>query len=769
MDQSLPAGVRLGRYVIVSLIGRGGMGAVYRATDSSLGRDVALKVLPADVAADLDRLERFRREARALAALNHPNIVTIYSVEREGDTHFLTMELVTGDPLDRLIHGQGLPIDRVRQIACTVAEALVAAHGKGIVHRDLKPANIVITESGQVKVLDFGLSKITAADAPSIEGSATHLATKAGAVLGTPAYMSPEQITGADVDHRSDIFSLGVILYEMTTGIRPFGGRSHAELATSILRDVPKPVGELRPTVPADLGRVIDRCLEKNAVSRFSSMAEVRQELERGVHAPGRGAAAPSIAVLPFKNLSADPDSEFFGDGLAEEILNALSQIDGLRVAARTSSFSFKGQPSGVNDIAAKLQVATVLDGSVRRAGSRVRVTVQLVDAGNGFQLWSERYDREISDIFDVQDEIAHAIASRLQVTLADGATSRLVKPVTTNVEAYELYLRGRALLFKRGKHTVQGMECLKRAVELDPHFASAWAGLADAYTIRGFWSAAPPSEVMPKALTAARRAVALDPELAEAHCAHATALLFWDRDYEAAGAAYLRSLELNPQYTQGRAWYAVFWLQLVGGRHREAVTEARRVLDADPLSAYATTILAFVLAVAGEAAEALPFARLGAQRDPESLLCHWIHGQAAHWAGKEDEAIAAFTRACDVSDRSAYPLANLAVAYANWRRPSEARALYEELLEKRARGFVACGPLAMAAAAAGDMDDAAEFMQQSCDEREPVLLWYFRVYPDWQRLRNHPRSSDVGRRLALPGIPRSSAEFGSGRPATAG
>ena len=379
-------------------------------------------------------------------------------------------------------------------------------------------------------------------------------------------------------------------------------------------------------------------------------------------------------------------------------------------------------------------------------------MTVQLVDAGSGFQLWSERYDREMADIFDVQDEIARAIAGKLKVTLVDGASSRVIKQGTANVDAWELYQRGRALLFKRGKHTQQGMECLKRAVELDPRFAAAWAGLADAYTVRGFWSVAPPGEVMPKALTAARRAVALDPDLAEAQCALAAALLFWERDYEAAGAAFRRGLELNPQYTQGRAWYALFWLQTVGGRHRDAVAEARRTLEADPLSAYAATILALVLGMAGEAVEALPHARLAAQRDPEALIYHWVHGQVAHWAGQRDEAIAAFARACDVSARSSYPLVSQAAAYATWGMRSEARALHEELLAKRAQGFVACGPLAVSAASAGDLDAAAEFMEQSCDEREPVLLVYFRVYPDWQPLRDHPRAAEVRRRLALPG-----------------
>src|SRR5262245_7329113 len=405
-------GDRLGHYTIVSHLGSGGMGAVYRATDTSLDRDVALKILPIDVAADPERLERFRREARAIAALNHPSILTIYSVEQDGNVHFLTMELVSGKPLDRLIGEHLLPIERVAEISQALADALTAAHEKGIVHRDLKPANVVLTESGRVKVLDFGLAKVQQAGLPSTGDSATNLATSVGAVLGTPAYMSPEQVTGVPVDHRTDIFSLGILLYELATGVRPFHGRSSAELASSILRDEPRPASEIRPAVPAHLTSVISRCLEKNASTRYPTMGDVSKALKSGKDAGvAPKDAGPSVAVLPFQNLSADPENEFFSDGLAEEILNALSQVAGLRVAARTASFTFKGRTTDLTEIGSRLHVSTVLDGSVRRAGNRVRVTVQLVDVANGFQLWSERYDREMADIFDVQDEISRAIA----------------------------------------------------------------------------------------------------------------------------------------------------------------------------------------------------------------------------------------------------------------------------------------------------------------------------------------------------------------------
>jgi len=723
------------------------MGAVYRAIDTSLGRDVAIKVLPADVAADPERLERFRREARALAALNHPNIVTVYSVEAAAGVHFLTMELVEGEALDRVLAGAAMPLERVREVAAAIVDALIAAHDKGIVHRDLKPANVVLSRSGKTKVLDFGLAKVQA----GTQGDAhTHLATEIGAVMGTPAYMSPEQVSGLDVDQRTDIFSLGVLLYEMLTGVRPFSGRSTAELATSILRDTPAPLQSLRAAVPADIARLVARCLEKDAAARFVCMADVQRALQSGVVPAAAGDSGTSIAVMPFKNLSSDPDSEFFSDGLAEEILNALAQIDGLRVAARTSSFSFKGKNVDLSEIGARLRVGTVLDGSVRRAGNRIRVTAQLIDVANGFQLWSERYDRELADIFDVQDEIARAIAVKLKVTLAASAP-RLVKPATSNLQAYELYLRGRALLLKRGRHAVEGNECLRRATELDPEFAQAWAGLADSFTVNAYWCVSPPSESASRALTAARRAVELDPLSAEANSALAMPLLYWERDFDAAEAAFRRSAELNPNHTQGRVWHGLFSLQWVRGRHDEGIAEIRAAYDADPLSAYAATLYALALAGAGRTAEALPHARLGVERDPDAMLSYWTLGNVLTWHGAFEEATAAHERAIELSGRAGFPLTSAAVAYGAWGKRDEARALYDELLAARATKYVGCTMLAMAASAVGDIDDAMGFIRQACDEREPILLLTARGFPSLKPLRADPRFADILRRLALP------------------
>jgi len=756
--QVIAIGGSIAHYRITAKLGAGGMGEVYRATDMKLGRDVAIKVLPADMASSPERIERFRREARAVAALNHPHIVTIYSVEEQGGVHFLTMELLEGQALDGLIAGGELSVERILEIASALTEALAAAHEKGIVHRDLKPANVMVTVDERVKVLDFGLAKIAGSGhrAQADSEVPTEMRTREGAVMGTMPYMSPEQVQGQAVDHRTDIFSLGVILYELATGRRPFQGRSSAEIASAILRDAPASATSIRRDLPASLQRAIEGCLQKDPIARPQSARDVRSLLAASRRAVPAQASAPagdeqSIAVLPFASLSPDPNDEFLADGVTEEILNALAQIPGLRVAGRSSAFSFKGRNEDLRSVGAKLSVATILEGTLRRAGNRLRITAQLIDAGSGYQLWSERYDRVMEDVFAVQDEIATTIAGRLRLSLrAD--RSQLIQPPTRHLGAYELYLKGRALLYQRGLSILEATSCFSEAVALDPAYAQAWAGLADGYTTSGYSGFKPGSDVMPRALEAARRALELDPDLAEAHNALACATLLYERDYALAEQEFRRALELNPNYPQARAWYGLFFLQWVAGREREARDELSRLLELDPLSGYANVILAFSDHSSRRLSEAVDHARRGLELDPHSYLAHWSLTQSLHFNARHEEAAAAAERALAMSGRHAGTLTLLVSIYAAWDKPDNARAVYREVEARSAREYVPPSMLAPAAAAVGDMDLATSLAERALQEKDPLFVMRARTWPGYDQLRTDARFIEVVSRLDLPG-----------------
>jgi serine/threonine protein kinase/Flp pilus assembly protein TadD len=683
------SGKTLGHYGILSPLGAGGMGEVYRARDTKLNRDVALKILPAEMALDPDRLARFQREARTVAALNHPNIVTIFSVEEVEGIHFLTMELIEGSPLGKLIPAEGLPPAQIVEIAHALAEALAAAHEKGIIHRDLKPANVMMTKDGRVKVLDFGLAKETRP--PSCDdGTVTSPdRTQAGMVMGTPAYMSPEQIAGRLLDHRSDIFSLGVVLYEMATGRRPFQGQSSAELASAVLRDSPSLVSDVRPGVPADVVQIVRRCLEKDPNRRIQTARDVANQFAEVAKAaqPSSGAEAalakessPSVAVLPFKNLSADPENEYFSDGLAEEVLNALSQVEGLSVAARTSSFSFKGKAVEIEEIANKLHVANILDGSVRRAGNRVRVTVQLVDARKGFQLWSERYDRQMEDIFDVQDEIARAIAEKLKLTLTIGP-----KRATENLEAYELYLKGRHYWHQRSPSSLNlAIQCFEQTIKLDPRYALAYAGLADCYGILRFYGWISHEAGKSPAHSAMTQAMSLAPTLWETNFSQGFYLYYFERDWRQAGPHFQKAIAINPRSPLAQVYYGLFLT--TDGRGEEALEHMKLALQLDPLSPFLHCMASATNTVLGRFIEAEREAQQALEIHPDYLLALWPRGLALSRLERHEEAIAMFERGVTLS-RSPYYVGHLGLGYARAGRMDDAKRLLNELAERASRG----------------------------------------------------------------------------------
>src|SRR5688572_23764142 len=503
----LSPGHRLGPYEIVAPIGAGGMGEVYKATDTRLGRTVAIKTLEGAHG------DRFQQEARAVAALNHPHICVLYDV----GPGYLVMEYIEGQPL----HGP-LPLADVLRVATQVADALDAAHAKGILHRDLKPANIMMTTSG-AKLLDFGLAKIVA------EATDDATRTMAGTVLGTASYMSPEQAQGKAADARSDVFSFGAVLYELLTGKRVFERESLLDTLNAVVREEPLP-----PDSPAS--SVVMRCLAKQPDKRFQTIAEVRAALQQLRSKPADVVpATPSIAVLPFANMSHNADDEYFSDGLAEEIINALAQVPGLKVIARTSAFAFKGKNEDIRKIAETLGVTNVLEGSVRRAGSRIRVTAQLIQAYDGTHLWSQRYDREMADVFDVQDEISAAIADALKLKLAPAPERRMPK-----VAAYEAYLKYRSYQWQFTPETTQrSRECLEQAIALDPAFALPYVGLADSYLALSAVGAIPSHDAMPRARELATRALEIDPDLPEAHAMLGIVAGHYDFDWAEAARRF--------------------------------------------------------------------------------------------------------------------------------------------------------------------------------------------------------------------------------------
>jgi serine/threonine protein kinase/Tfp pilus assembly protein PilF len=615
VPESSLIGRTVAHYKILSKLGEGAMGEVYLAEDAKLGRQVALKVPPADLAADPQRLARYEREARAVAALNHPNIVTLHSIEESDGVRFLTMELVQGQNLAQMLPGEGLPLDRLLELAIPITDALSAAHDTGIVHRDLKPENIMVNDQGQVKILDFGLAKLRETDAASLDQTLT----QEGMVFGTVPYMSPEQVQGQAADTRSDIFSLGVILYEMATGQRPFKGESSAHVISSILRDTPISVTDLKADLPNHLGRLVRHCLEKDPERRYQTAKDVRYdllELRREAEAspaPPRVAAPPtpeaqavqpappstvppepapkrlspatmllavmglliaagvlyftlgresdpgpsptrqparsgktSIAVLPFANLSADPENEFFADGLTEELIQALAKVERLDVPARTSVFALKGKELDIKDVGERLGVETLLEGSVRRAGNQLRITAQLVNVEDGFELWSKTYDRTMEDAFAIQDEISKNIVEALRVTLSPGEQQMTVAVAPADARAYDYYLRGRGYFRQRTRKTfLLAREMFEKAIEIDPNYAPAYAGLADCFTefYRNYDSS---EETLAGADEASSKAVALAPGLAQAHASRGYALGVQKR-YEEAEREFDVAIRLNP------------------------------------------------------------------------------------------------------------------------------------------------------------------------------------------------------------------------------
>ncbi len=609
------------------------MGDVYRAHDSKLGREVALKVLPPEMSGDPDRLGRFGREARAVAALNHPNIVTLYSVENDRDVHYLTMELVEGRTLAEEIESSatGLPTDRLFQLASQVAGAVGAAHSKGITHRDLKPENVMVTPDDRVKVLDFGLAKLSeSSGVGELTQMETRAATQEGVVLGTVPYMSPEQVEGKALDARSDVFSLGIVLYEMATGVRPFNGDTQAALISSILRDAPPSVSEVRRELPRQLGRILARCFEKSPQVRYEHAGSLAYELEalRKEVETGPVVSIPvqtiqkSIAVLPFVNRGGNPDDEYFSDGLSEELINGLGKLHDLKVTARGSSFQFRGQDVDVREVGQKLGVETVLEGSVRMAGDRLRIVAQLINCVDGYQIWSERIDSRMEDLFDTQDEIAKAIVGKLQVEMRGrSGDDRFVERGTDNLEAYHFLLRARQKkAYLDESSLIEAIGHLQRALELHTDYAEAYAELGHCYILRCLYGGFPGPEAFPIVRDATMRSLELDPNSSLVRALHVSYLDAYTRDWELAVEEAQVAVSLSPQNVE--AHIALAQANIVTRQRDVCARAADRVLELDPLGRYSRNLAPGYLLFGGQNARAERAFLEGLELFPDIFFC---------------------------------------------------------------------------------------------------------------------------------------------------
>jgi serine/threonine protein kinase/tetratricopeptide (TPR) repeat protein len=727
-----------GKYKIIEEVGRGGMGVVYKAEDTRLDRTVALKFLSSELIRDDESKKRFVQEAKAAAALNHPNISTIYEIDEHQGQTFIAMEYIQGHSLKKKLEDGPLEIDEAKDIALQVAEGLKEAHEKGIVHRDIKPANIMLTEKGQAKITDFGLAKLS---------GGVDL-TKASTIMGTVAYMSPEQAKGEEVNHRTDIWSLGAVLYEMLSGERPFKKSHEQAVIHGILNEEPVPITEYRSDVPWFLERVIQRSLKKSAKNRYQDIREIITELKSSpsVTLPK---FKNSIAVLPFTNMSTDPEQEYFCDGMSEEIINALSHIKELKVVARTSAFSFKGKNVDVRKIGRDLEVETVLEGSVRKVGSRLRITAQLINIADGYHLWSERYDRELDDVFAIQDEISLAVVEKLKVKLLRKEKAAIIKRHTEDKEAYSLYLRGRSLVnMLTEKGISKGIEYLNKAAQKDPDFALPAATLALSYTYRSHYGDLAPHVAYPKALELTKFALEIDNSLALAYAISGFIKAFYDWAWDMAGQDFRKALELN-QNSADIYWLYSLYLT-VTRRHEEAIITVKRAQELDPLSSSINSHVGQILYWAGRSEEAVDVLRETLSLNPDYFHAHWILGQIYSEKGMDNEALAEFESAAEHSGGNPMAVMSLATRYYTIGRKPQAEKLEKSVVERAKSKYVPPLCFFYFKLRHGDLDKAAMWLDTACTERDSLLPWVLESPSKVSRIPDHPLFNAVLKKWGL-------------------
>jgi len=801
---TLAPGTGLGPYRIIEPLGAGGMGEVYRARDTRLGRDVALKVLSERLAGRPDALERFEREARTVASLSHPNILALYDFGSHDHTVYAVTELLEGESLDRRIGRGAVPWRQVVEIGAAIADGLSSAHTKGIVHRDLKPANVFITRDGVVKILDFGLATAAVPDEDDETVGPTALTlTKPGTVLGTVGYMSPEQVRGEPADHRSDIFSLGCIASEMLTGKRAFAGNTPNESLAAILRDEPEGLDGSGSQVAPNVAVVVRRCLEKDRDRRFQSardLAFALRALMSGSQPPEPGPApkplyrsrvmagvaiaaiaavlgvltigpavvntvhkwlngskaARSLAVLPFVNRSGDAAQEYFVDGITDQLIAGLARIDGLRVTSRTSAMTYKAAPKPVREMARELDVDFVLEGSVARNGSRLTLTTDLVDASTGTVLWSNTYDRDVRDLPRVQGDIADQVVRKVSIELSPEDRAQLHSGKQIDPSAFDAYVRGRYYWNKRGPDDLtRAVNEFRRAIDVDPTYAAAYAGLADAYAQIGYQAAARALDVYPKAKAAANQAVALAPDLAEPHASLGFVHMYFDLDFAASEREFQRAIALNDNSVTVHHFYSILLTALL--RPDEARREIERARVLDPLSPLVATDAGFETFYDRRYDAARSALEDAIGMNAETPLAHYWLARNFQAQRRYDEAIAEYMRAHGSFGSNFSAIGGIGHLYGEMGRRDEALKMLAQLDALSAKGYVSPYPYTLIYLGLADRENTLAWLQRSYDDRVNGLVWLLKD-PRWDPMRGDAGFEAIVTRVGFPADSRARA-----------
>jgi serine/threonine protein kinase/Tfp pilus assembly protein PilF len=749
----LNIGQRFGSYEIVSHLGKGGMGEVYLAQDHRLSRKVALKLLPANLIRDSDRVRRFRQEARAASALSHPNVATIYEIGETDGLYFIAMEYVDGQTLDLKMKGRVLDAGEIIEIGLQMADALQEAHAKGIIHRDIKPGNIMLTPRGQVKMLDFGLAKIIRSE-QDLQSELSLAKTTPGLLMGTVKYMSPEQALGRIVDHRTDLFSIGVVLYEMVAGCPPFSGDSATETIDQILHAEPEPIARYHPNVPTSLEQIISNCLEKDREQRYQNARELLEDLKSLKYDSKWGAVArrsavmKSIAVLPFKPLTAESRDEALELGMADTLIIRLSNIQQMLVSPTSAVRKYGSLEQDPVAAGRELRVDSVLEGNLQRHGDRLRVSVRLLSVRDGVTLWAGTFNENFTDIFSVQDSISERMATALALKLTDPQKQQLTKHFTQNIQAYELYLKGR---YHFGRITEQeiktAIDYFKQAIQLDPHYALAYASLADAYQMLAYFNYLSPKETMSQSKEAAIKALELDETLADAYAVLAFNSLSFDWNWKEAEKGFKRTLELNPNFGHAHHQYSHYLTAM--GRTEESLAESLRALELERLGLEMNTHLVWHYYYARQYDEAITHCMKTLEIEPNFWFTRLLLAQNYTQKKMYQEAIIETQKSIDLSARMPDRLATLGHAYAVSGRGEEAEKIINELNELSKKRYISPYFTAVIYAGLGKKDQALEWLEKAYEDRSEPLV-YLKSEPLFDLLRENPQFSDLMRRIGL-------------------